>query len=70
MSIAINTAQISGLLTRKHGVPEVVIVKNRLNSLAFNRYFAVIMNLISDDSQIQQSKGKTLCQTSIYLNFI
>jgi hypothetical protein len=50
MSIAINTAQITGLLTRKYGVSDVVIQKNKLNSLPFNKYFAVIIKLIKDYS--------------------
>ena len=41
MALAINTAQIAGLLTRKHSINDVIITKNSLNSLAFNRYFSV-----------------------------
>jgi hypothetical protein len=45
MAIAINTAQLAGLLGKKHGISHVVIAENSLNSFAFNRYFLVIINL-------------------------
>jgi hypothetical protein len=69
MAIAINTGQLAGLLTKKHGISHVLIEKNSLNSLAFNKYFFVIMNLNLDDSQIQQSKCNTLSPKGPLTNF-
>jgi hypothetical protein len=69
MAIAINTGQLAGLLTKKHGISHVLIEKNSLNSLAFNRYFLVVMNLNLDDSQIQQSKCNTLSPKGSLTNF-
>jgi hypothetical protein len=69
MAIAINTGQLAGLLAKKHGITHVLIEKNCLNSLAFNRYFLVIINLNLDDSQIQQSKFNTLSSKGPLANF-
>lgn len=53
LSMAVNTGQIAGLLSVKHGLDKVLVSKNDLDCLAVNRLIWVNISIFLDNPQVQ-----------------
>lgn len=64
MALAINTAQISGLISKKYKIPDIIILNNQINGVSFHRLIYVIfiniktlLNYYSPESNLYVKKS-------------
>jgi hypothetical protein len=41
IALAINSGQLAGLLSKKNNILNIIIVKNKIGGMSFNRFFYV-----------------------------
>ena len=67
MALAINIAQISGLLSRKLKISDIIMLKNEIKGVSFHRLIYVFIFLNIDTTQLLQSRIESICKKFHFL---